>query len=62
MAFSKRTTRREIVLRFDENGAFETSFQAGERQLLEDGAIVAERLLPPQMMTLAEAKALVASL
>lgn len=50
------------MLRFDENGAFETSFQAGERQLLEDGAIVAERLLPPQMMTLAEAKALVASL
>jgi hypothetical protein len=62
MAFSKRTIRREIVLRFDDGGAFQTAFQRAERQLLEDGEIVAERDMEPQFLTLVQAKALVASL
>lgn len=62
MAFSKRTVRREIVIRFDESEAFQVAFQRGERQLLEDGEILAERDLDPQYLTLNQVKTLVASL
>lgn len=62
MAVSKRTVRRKIAIQFDTEGAFTGAFQLGERQLVEDGVVLAERGLQPQFMTLAEVKTLVASL
>lgn len=62
MADTKRTIRREIVLRFDRDGVFEKSFQMGQKQFLEDGVVSGVGPDVYQAMTLAEAKALVASL
>lgn len=62
MAITKRTVLREIVIRFDESGTFKEAFRAGERQALEDGVIVAERLLPTDYRTLVQIKSDVAGL
>lgn len=59
MAF--RTIRREITIRFDETGEFEYSYQFGVRQAIENGEVL-EKPRPQEFLSLAEVKALVASL
>lgn len=62
MAFSKRTINKQAVINFDDEGAFVSGFRLPLVQMLEDGAVIAERPMPPVSLTLAQIKTYVAGL